>query len=273
MPTTKPLPTVVDVLEDKAREHKQAQNTQYHVSVAQHNISEINDELGKLMSVLEDLKYYKTVLEEAFDGSLPTTLNNAVQAAQNAIDVTQNELLVEVQQTEMEDEVELGEDTTDISVELTAEIKDHRDQIRSATERIKSVNDNITTKLESKRDTWSTKIDAAKELQKILGSQNSDFARTLDHMHQLLTRDLMDSSERAPQFVRQWDNATSDWEHHQSLQSFEEFKQRHNLSESTVEDVKMLSKSQQLTLAEVSLDSLEEMKRVDELESAVELSL
>lgn len=273
MTTTQPLPTVVDVLEDKAREHKQAQNTQYHVSVAQHNISEINGELDELIEELADLQYYRTVLEEAFDGSPPATLSSAVREAEDAIDVTQNELLVEIQQTEMEGEVELGEDTTDISVELTAEIKDHRDQIRSATERIKSVNDNITTKLKSKRDAWSTKIGAAEELQKILGSPNSDFARTLEHMHQLLTRDLMDSSGRASQFVRQWDNARSDWERHQSLQSFEDFKQRHNLSPSTIEDVKTLSKSQQLTLAEVSLDSLEEMKRVDELESAVELSL
>jgi hypothetical protein len=38
-------------------------------------------------------------------------------------------------------------------------------------------------------------------------------------------------------------------------------------------DVKTLSKSQKLTLADVSMETLEEMKRVDEFESAVELSL
>jgi hypothetical protein len=92
-------------------------------------------------------------------------------------------------------------------------------------------------------------------------------------MHRLLTRDLMDSSGSASKFVSEWENATESWEKHQSLQSFDDFKEKHDLSDSTIEDVKTLSKSQQLTLADVSMESLEEMKRVDELESAVELSL
>jgi len=73
--------------------------------------------------------------------------------------------------------------------------------------------------------------------------------------------------------VSEWENATDSWEKHQSLQSFDDFKEKHHLSDSTIEDVKTLSKSQQLTLADVSIETLEEMKRVDELESAVELSL
>jgi hypothetical protein len=83
----------------------------------------------------------------------------------------------------------------------------------------------------------------------------------------------MKSTGTGSAFASKWENAVSNWEEHQSLQSFEDFQEKHNLSDSTVEDVKTLSKSQQLTLADVSLDSLEEMKRVDELESAVELSL
>jgi hypothetical protein len=83
----------------------------------------------------------------------------------------------------------------------------------------------------------------------------------------------MDSSGSASKFVSEWENATDSWEKHQSLQSFDDFKEKHDLSDSTIEDVKTLSKSQQLTLADVSMESLEEMKRVDELESAVELSL
>jgi hypothetical protein len=83
----------------------------------------------------------------------------------------------------------------------------------------------------------------------------------------------MDSSGSSSKFVSEWGNATDNWEKHQSLQSFEDFKEKHNLSNSTIEDVKTLSKSRELTLADVSMETLEEMKRVNELESAVELSL
>ena len=268
------LPTAVDALEDKAREHKQAQNTQYHVSVAQYNISEINSELDDLEESLRDLRYYKTVLEEAFDGAAATMLSTAVQMAENAVDVTQDGLLENLQSSEMlDDDVSLDKDESEPTVELTSEVETHISQIRSAKNQVENVSENIQAKLESKRETWSTRVSAAEELQKILGSQDSDFARTLNHMHQLLTRDLMDTSGSASKFVSEWGNATDNWEKHQSLQSFDDFKEKHDLSDSTIEDVKTLSKSQQLTLADVSMDSLEEMKRVDELESAVELSL
>ena len=271
---SKSLPTAVDALEDKAREHKQAQNTEYHVSVARHNIREINSELDDLEESVRDLRYYKTVFVEAFDGTAPTMVSSAVQAAKNAVEVTQDELLANIQNNAMdEDETVHEEDLTGLEVELTSEVKKQRSQIRSAKQMVENVSETIQTKLESKRDTWSTRVSAAEELQKILGSQNSDFARTLNHMHQLLTRDLMDSSGNASRFVSEWGNATNNWEEHQSLQSFDDFKAKHDLSDSTIEDVKTLSKSQQLTLADVSMDTLEEMKRVDELESAVELSL
>ena len=274
MSGTQSLPTAVDALEDKARKHKQAQNTQYHVSIARHNISEINSELDNLEEALRDLRYYKTVLEDAFDGSAPTMLGSAVQTAENVADVTQDDLLGNVKSSEMsDDEISLDEDETEPKVELTSEVETHLSQIRSAKQQVENVSETIQSKLKSKRDTWSTRVSAAEELQKILGGQNSDFSRTLNHMHRLLTRDLMDSSGSASKFVSEWENATDSWEKHQSLQSFDDFKEKHDLSDSTIEDVKTLSKSQQLTLADVSMDTLEEMKRVDELESAVELSL
>jgi len=274
MSGTQSLPTAVDALEDKARKHKQAQNTQYHVSIARHNISEINSELDDLEEALRDLRYYKTVLEDAFGGSAPTMLGSAVQTAENVADVTQDDLLGNVKSSEMsDDEISLDEDETEPKVELTSEVETHLSQIRSAKEQVENVSETIQSKLKSKRDTWSTRVSAAEELQKILGGQNSDFSRTLNHMHSLLTRDLMDSSGSAPKFVSEWENATDSWEKHQSLQSFDDFKEKHDLSDSTIEDVKTLSKSQQLTLADVSIETLEEMKRVDELESAVELSL
>ncbi|NEU59129.1 hypothetical protein [Halorussus sp. MSC15.2] len=257
MSGSKSLPTAVEALDDKAKEHKQAQNTKYHVSVARSNISEINSEFDELATRLRDLKYYKTVLEEAFGGSAPTMTAGAVQAIENATGVTQDDLLENVQSDDV------GEN----------EVETHLKQIRSAKKQVKSVIQTIENQLESERSAWTTKVEAAEELQKILGGQNADFSRTLNHMHSLLTRELMDTSGSASNFVSEWENATSDWEKHQSLQSFDDFQEKHDLSDDTIEDVKTLSKSQKLTLADVSMETLEEMKRVDEFESAVELSL
>lgn len=276
MSSTQSLPAAVEALEDKAREQKQAENTQYHVSVAQHNIREVNSELDDLITSLRDLRYYKTVFEEAFDGSAPMLVSSATQSAEKAIESTQEQLLEDVQSSLADDgETELGSDTDNgnLEVELTPKVSKQISQIQSATQMVDNVTEQIESQLESKQKAWSTKVSAAEELQKILGGQDGDFATTLNHMHTLLTRKLMDSSGSASNFVSQWTNAVSNWEQHQSLQSFDDFQEKHDLSDSTVEDVKTLSQSGELTLADVSLENIKEMKRVDELESAIDLSL
>ena len=276
MSSTQSLPAAVEALEDKAREQKQAENTQYHVSVAQHNIREVNSELDDLITSLRDLRYYKTVFEEAFDGSAPMLVSSATQSAEKAIESTQEQLLEDVQSSLADDgETELGSDTDNgnLEVELTPKVSKQISQIQSAKQMVDNVTEQIEGQLESKQKAWSTKVSAAEELQKILGGQDGDFATTLNHMHTLLTRKLMDSSGSASNFVSQWTNAVSNWEQHQSLQSFDDFQEKHDLSDSTVEDVKTLSQSGELTLADVSLENIKEMKRVDELESAIDLSL
>jgi hypothetical protein len=264
------------VLEDKTKNHKQAKNTQFHVSVARHNIDEVNSELDDIVESLEHLRYYKTVLEDAFDGTAPTMVNSAIQAAEKVVETTQADLLENVQSGEVGDgEIDLAsnDDTRNPEVQLTSEINKQIEQIQSVKRQVDNVTGTIKRQLESKRDEWSEKVGAAEELQKILGSQNEDFSRTLSHMYQLLTNDLMNSSGTGVRFVSKWTAAVGNWVEHQSLQSFDDFQRRHDLSDSTVTDVKALSRSKQLTLADVSIASLEEMKRVDEMESAVELSL
>ena len=284
MPSSQSLPTAVEALEGKAREHKQAQNTQYHVSVAEHNIRELNDELDELADSLHELKYYKSVLEDAFGGSAPTVTVDAVKMAEKAADVTQEKLLANVQSDDVgQAEVDLEETSTDsgsrVAVQLTDEVETQISQIRAAKRQIEQATDRIQTLVENGgenwrgSDEWKEKIRAAEELQSILGSQSTEFNRALDQIRRLLNRELMDSSESATKFVRQWERATSNWEKHQSLQSFDAFQEEHDLSDSTVDEIRKLSKSERLTLADVSLDSLEELKSVDELESAVKLSL
>ncbi|WP_318571218.1 hypothetical protein [Salinigranum marinum] len=284
MTSSQSLPTAVEALEGKAREHKQAQNTQYHVSVARHNISELNDALDELVDSLRELRYYKTVLEEAFGGTAPTMTVDAIQLAQKATGVTQDELLANVQGEDMgQDELDLdASDSTGsgrVQVQLTSEVETHIKQVKAAKRQVEGARDRIETRIQNGgdgwrgTDEWQEKIRAAEELQSILGSQSTDFNRALNHLRQLLNQELGYTGEKATKFVREWKHATSEWEKHQSLQSFDSFQDEHDLSDSTVDEIRKLSKSEQVTLADVSLDSLEEMKSVEELESSVNLSL
>lgn len=286
MSSSQSLPTAVGALEGKAKEHKQAQNTQHHLSIAEYNIRELNGELDELADRLRDLRYYKTVLEQAFGGSAPTMTIDAIQMAETATAVTQGDLLENVQSDNVgQEEPALNETGGDsggrVEVQLTTEVETQISQIKAAKHQVKRATETIQTLIENgdeseswrSSDEWREKVRAAEELQSILGSQSKEFNRALNQIRRLLNRDLMDSSDRATKFVRQWKRATSNWEQHQSLQSFDAFQKEHGLSDSTVEEIRKLSKSEEVTLADVSLDSLEEMKSVDELESAIKLSL
>lgn len=284
MSSSQSLPAAVEALEGKAKEHRQAQNTQYHVSVAEHNISELNDTLDDLVDSLHELKYYKSVLEDAFGGSVPTVAVDAIQMAKKTADVTQAELLANVQSDDVRQEEASLDETNDdsggrVAVKLTEEVETQISQIEAANRQLDRAIEEIKTRIENGGENWrganewKEKVRAAEELQSILGRQSTEFDKALDQIRRLLSRELMDSSDSATTFVNQWDRATSNWEQHQSLQSFDAFQEEHDLSDSTVDDIQKLSKSERLRLADVSLDSLEEMKSVDELESAVELSL
>jgi peptidoglycan hydrolase-like protein with peptidoglycan-binding domain len=271
MSSNNSLTDAVESLEKKKREHEQAQNTQHHLSVAQHNISEINKQLDELGQKLINLKYYKKVLEEGFDGSTPPAIDDAVKKAEEAARVTQADLLENIQNSDVGEE-HLGGDN-DPQIDLAPEVESHLSKIESAKDEIEGITEDIRSQLRKERESWTTKLETAEELQNILGNQDSNFADTLKHLRKLLNEELMDTSGEASEFVFKWQKSTENWEKHQSLQSFDDFQEKHNLSDSTINDIKTLSKSQRLTLADVSLDSLEEMKRVDELESATELSL
>jgi hypothetical protein len=264
------LSEAVKNIEQKAAEHGQAQKTQQHVGVARRNIIRINNEIDGLEATLEDLQHYKTVLENAFDGSTPRSMDSAVEDAKDAVEFTQAELLDSVQKGNLtggNDKEGSGEE------QLTPEIKEQISEVQSSKEQLKEVVESIRDELKNRRNIWMERIDSADELQEILDEQNSDFSQTINHLRELLTEDLLDTGGDASEFVFRWERATDNWESYRSLQSFDDFQRKHSLSDSTVEDIKKLSGSQQLTLADVSLESLEEMKRVDELESATELSL
>jgi hypothetical protein len=275
MSSTQSLPAVVEALEDKAKKHRQAENTQYHVSVAEHNIREVNTELNKLISKLQDLKYYKTVLEEAFDGEPPTMLDSTVKDGKKIAKVNQVDLLQYVQSGEMTGEVDLeaGSQQGQPIVERTPDVRKHISTTERVNKQLENVNDQLVRDLKKEREEWSTKIEAAEQLQKIIGAGSSDFATTLNQMHRLLTQKLLKTEGGAQNFVVQWERSVGEWEEHQSLQSLDDFQRKHGLSDATIDDVERLSKSRKLTLADVSVDTLEEMKEVDELASAVSLNL
>lgn len=275
MSITQSLPAVVEALEDKAKKHKQAENTQYHVSVAEHNIREVNAELKKLVTHLQDLKYYKTVLEDAFDGNPPTMVGSTVKDAKKVANVSREDLLQYVQSGEMTGEVDLegGIQQDQPTVKRTPDVQKHIITIDRVNKQLESATQQIVRDLKSERDEWSTKIRAAEELQKIIGAGGSKFSKTLNRMHKLLTRELLETDGGARNFVVQWERAVKEWEKHQSLQSLDDFQAKHGLSDATIEDVERLSKSKKLTLADVSLETLGEMKEVDELASAVSLNL
>jgi hypothetical protein len=289
MSTPQSLPTAVETLESKARAHKQAHDTEYHVSVAEHNIRELNDALDGLADRLRELRYYKTVLAEAFGGSVPSAVVDAGRTAEAAVEPTQADLLDNVQGGDVGDPdpdpapdpdlVGSVRDATTAEVRLTTAVRTQISQVESATRQAKQATDRIDRLIQSGDGNWEgvtewkEKLRAAEELQSILGTQNPAFDRALENLNRLLTRELEYNGDSAAAFVTQWTRATADWENHQDLQSFDSFQREHGLSDETVDEVRKLSRSKRVTLADVSLQSLEEMKGVDELASAVDLSL
>jgi len=76
----------------KAKKQKQAENTQFHVSVARHNIRAVNSELDALIASLRETSILQNRVRRGFDGSAPTLVSSAAQSAKKAIESTQEKL-------------------------------------------------------------------------------------------------------------------------------------------------------------------------------------
>lgn len=239
-------------IEENAERKEATESIEDSVDDASSALNRINRSLDDLAKAVEELQFYRQILDEAFSGEEPESVHSAIQAAENAVDADREDMV----------EMLRGGSPEQVRSEITA-----------ATDQVKDASQKVQTKLnEDYWREWKERVSSARELQRIIGSQNDEFARTIDWIERLVTKDMQNPQKRAKSVTSEWENATDQWSDHQDLQGLSAFQETHELSDNTIQSIQMMSQDS-VALSDVDIEVLRELKGIPDLEESIDLEI
>lgn len=249
----------VEAIKEKAERKEMAEHIDEKVATAQGTISTLNDDVRELAEAVETLQFYRQLLDEMFEGNEPPGVQSALEDAESAVRSNKTDII-----DTLVENPEGGQGTS---------VNELRKEVTDATSSVKTATDSVKDVLRGYKNEWEKRLSSARDLQEIIGGQYDEFAKTVSWLEQIIGEQMWDSQRTASSVVTNWENATDQWENHQDLQGLDAFQKTHDLSDDAVEAVERLSSNTTLTLDDVDVDVLEELKGVDQLADAVELSI
>ncbi|MCU4717579.1 hypothetical protein [Halapricum hydrolyticum] len=253
------LSKAVEAIEKQADRKERAENIDEKVATAKGTVSSLNSDVRELAEAVETLQFYRRLLNEMFEGNETPRVQAALDEAEDAVKSDKADIV-------------------DAVVENTGggpgtPINELRKDVTAATSSVSKATDIVKERLRSYKNEWEKRLSSARDLQEIIGGQNDEFAKTVNWLEQIITTNMWEPERTASTVVNNWENATRQWENHQELQGLDAFQETHGLSDDTVEAVERLSSRSSLTLADVDVEVLRELKGIDQLANAVELSI
>lgn len=241
----------VQELEQKANRVEQSKNTASEVQQASEDIKRISSRLDEVKNKAKELRFFIRLYEKAFNGSRPETVQQKLRTAQNKIEISNDELLTAAQEERL----------TDLE-----------DQVKEAKKRVNEATKTMNNMIKSEQEDWLDDLDSASELNRIIGG-NSEFQKLISRMREFLNKRMWDPSKSPGQLAKQWVNYQSKWEKNTGRHGWSTFQDEHGLSDDTVEELQQFSSDDPVRLSDLSLNTLEEIKRVSELESALQIEV
>jgi hypothetical protein len=267
MTTKKSLAEVVAEIGDKATREENAEQIDQKVTIAQTFISRLNSDLETLASDVADLQFYREVLDGAFGINPPG--DKSIRKARDAVSKEQNDIV----QTLISDGIEVDNEEMNEGTPVGAEFDAYRKEIRSAQDAVEDDIEKAKSRLRDTKSDWLDKIESAEGLLDIIGGTNDKFANTVSWMRKLITQKIFNTGNSATSVVKEWGRAKAQWEEGEGFHGLDAFQSEHGLSDETMDAIERLSQHNSLTLENLDIDVLREMKSVKRLSEEVEIQI
>lgn len=253
------LSEAVEAIEEQTDRKETAENIEEKIATAKGTVSNLNGDVEDLAEAVETIQFYRRLLDEMFGGDEPPGVQSALDEVEAAVQ-SDNQDIVDA----LVENTEGGPGTP---------INEVRKDVTAATSSVQQATESVKDRLRGYQTEWEEQLSSARDLQEIIGGQNDQFARTVSWLEEIITTKMWSPDRSASTVIFNWENATSQWENHQDLQGLDAFQKTHGLSDDAVEAVERLSSPSSLTLSDVDIEVLRELKSIDQLSDAVELSI
>lgn len=247
-----PLKQKINRIEEKADRAERANDLEAEIQRAKDNIDGLVGDFQRLDSLTEGLLFYDGVLRRVFGDDRIEEVDRAIERVQSISRTTDEDVLDAAENQEITD--------------LTRSVEDVQEVVRHArSETIEEVRAH-------QRD-WSDEIESARDLNQIIGGAGSDFNDVLTKMESFLNDDIWNESRSIDSLEAQWERLTDKWSQNAGKHGWESFRDEHRLSEDTMGILRQFAEQGTVRLSEVSIEVVQEMKGIEELESAISMEI
>lgn len=253
------LTDAVEAIKGQAERKERAENIDTKVATAQGTVTSLNDDVAELAEAVETLQFYRQLLDQMFGTNEPPNVQTALEEAEDAVRSNKSDIVAALVEN-----TDGGPGTP---------INELRKDVTAATKSVSQATESVKERLRSHKSEWEDRLSSARELQEIIGGQNDEFAKTVRWLEKIVTETMWEPERTASTVVTNWENATTQWENHEDLQGLKAFQQKHGLSNDAIQKVERLSSQSDLTLFDVDIEVLAELKDVSQLADAIELSI
>lgn len=242
-------------LDEKATEYDSRANTEARVKQARVDLKELNRALNKLETVLSEFEQQVGILTEVFGKAIPSEVISTRKKVQSLVDYSQDDIVNIIDN----DAQTLSAQTLSAHVD---DVRDARDAVKSG---IRTVNNRLKDIQQSKRSNAST----AENIQRVVGESQEAMKKINDYRS--FINSIINPRDSVTHMKKQWQGLTKAFENLNT--DWDGFRQRHNLSHQTIDDLKKLSQKGEVDLDELSSQSINEMIEVPELRSTIKMSI
>jgi hypothetical protein len=245
----------LEAAEQKSKRIEDAKNTRERLSRVTDRIERVRRKLDAVEQKATKLSFYVGVLEEVFNGSRSDCvgLTGEIKDAQQKASISDDDIVTAAEEQAF--------------AEYLSELDEAKEHLDSA---ISTVRGYIrTTYVEDYKD----ELSSARELNSIISDGDDTFVSHIETMQSFIGQDIRNTDRSVSTLASRWDKMQTKWQRHSEKQSWEHFQQKHGLSETTVVELQQFSEQDVVKLSDLSMNTIQEVKQVDELESALEVSL
>lgn len=247
-----PLKQKINRIKEKADRAERANDLEAEIQRARDNINGLVGDFQRLDSLAEGLLFYDGVLTRVFGDDRIDEVDRAIERVQSISRTTDEDVLDAAENQEITD--------------LTRSVEDVQEVVRHAkSETIEEVRAH-------QRD-WSEEIESARDLNQIIGGVGSDFNDVLTKMESFLNDDIWNESRSIDSLEAQWERLTDKWSQNAGKHGWESFRDEHRLSEDTMGILRQFAEQGTVRMSEVSIEVVREMKKIEELESAISMEI
>jgi hypothetical protein len=243
----------VSELESKSERIESANNLESKISSTTSLIYQLNQKFASLEATADKLSFYVGVLETVFEEERPPDVEQAIDRAHRRANISEEAVL---ESAEKQNFSELY-DAVDSADEDLSEAIDRIDQI---------ITDEFQSPIENE-------LSSAKELNRIIGGSDDGFQDIISSIEVFLNQSIWNPENSPNTLASQWKRLRTRWEENSGKHGWDPFQAEHDLSDDTIDELKQFTEKDSVRLADLSLPTLKEIKRVPELESALQVEL